>query len=277
MTEKEAEAAKEDDMQLVLRQWQKLSDPRLDEAKKAVSTWGKLEVVDAYFKVIDEKVVTPQSIVFLVMKLRLHPPTLAGSEKIANGHATMAENGEPSKSANDEETAFLLARKEAEDLPTEAMNLSYAHAPRWPDNRKPSWWVFIGDRRTERVVVPPIRISNIPLYDESRSPHNYRTYKMQFQAPPQVAVYPFTVHFVSDTFVGEDVTRDLKLQVVDAAVLGAEVEEDDISDPEEDTLEGQLAVMKGGAVKRSPVHAQEDDDESETDDDVDSDSDSDSD
>ncbi len=44
------------------------------------------------------------------------------------------------------------------------------------------------------------------------------------------------------------------------------MEEDDISDPDEDTLAGQMAAMRGEKVKRSPYHG-EDDDESSTDDD----------
>lgn len=31
-------------------------------------------------------------------------------------------------------------------------------------------------------------------------------------------------------------------------------DEEDISDPEEDTLAGQMAMMRGGKVKPSPVH-----------------------
>ncbi|KZT53375.1 hypothetical protein CALCODRAFT_458082, partial [Calocera cornea HHB12733] len=252
-----------------LLQWKKLEDERLEEARKAFGRWGRLEVVDAYFKVIDEKVVTPGAIVFLVLKLRLQPPAVLAT---ANGSASAASTEkDTSKPSNDDETAFLLSRKEAEDLPKGAVTPGLAHAPRWPDDRRPGWWVFIGDRRTDRVVVPPIRIANIPLSDESRGAHNYRMYKMQFQAPPQVAIYPFSVHIISDTYIGEDAVRDVKLQVVDPAVLGADadVEEDDISDPDEDTLEGQLAAMKGGRVKPSPVHgefADEDDEEEEEDD-----------
>jgi translocation protein SEC63 len=33
-----------------------------------------------------------------------------------------------------------------------------------------------------------------------------------------------------------------------------EDDEEDISDPEEDTLAGQMAMMRGGKVKPSPVH-----------------------
>lgn len=43
-------------------------------------------------------------------------------------------------------------------------------------------------------------------------------------------------------------------------------EEDDISDPDEDTLAGQMAAMRGEKVKRSAAY-QYDSDESSTDDD----------
>jgi len=274
-----------EDLETRLMQWQKLGDVRLEEAKKAFGKWGRLEVVDAYFKVIDEKVVTPGAIVYLVLKLRLQPPaTLATLQ--AGKTVESASEADASKPNNDNETAFLLSRKEAEDLPKGSVTPGWAHAPKWPENRRPAWWVLIGDRRTDRVVVPPIRVTNVPLSDESRPSHNYRTYKMQFQAPPQVSIYPFSVHVISDTYIGEDAVRDVKLQVVDPAVLGADadVEEDEISDPDEDTLEGQLAAMKGGRVKASPIHGEdvdeeedEEDDESGTDDDDDDSSDSDSD
>ena len=44
-------------------------------------------------------------------------------------------------------------------------------------------------------------------------------------------------------------------------------EEDDISDPEEDSLAGQMALMRGGSVKKRPEGEEESDDESGTDDD----------
>ena len=54
-----------------------------------------------------------------------------------------------------------------------------------------------------------------------------------------------------------------------------DVAEDEISDPEEDSLAGQMAVMRGHKVK--PIAESDDDDDSSTDDDKSDDSDSDSD
>ena len=73
-------------------------------------------------KVIGEKIVTPASFVFLVVKLRIVPPTTtlpAKSEKAASPADT-----------SDEE--FLLARNEVEDMPKGAHDGGWAHAPHWP-------------------------------------------------------------------------------------------------------------------------------------------------
>lgn len=74
--------------------------------------------------------------------------------------------------------------------------------------RRPQWWVLIGDQKVNRVIVPPMRFSDVP-YSNPTKARNYRVYKLQFQAPPNVGAYGFQIHFVSDTFVGEDVRRDV--------------------------------------------------------------------
>ena len=41
--------------------------------------------------------------------------------------------------------------------------------------------------------------------------------------------------------------------------------EDDISDPEEDSLAGQMAMMRGGSVKKRQAGSDDEDDDSDTD------------
>lgn len=65
--------------------------------------------------------------------------------------------------------------------------------------------------KVNRVIVPPMRFSDIPYTDSSKS-RNYRTYKLQFQAPPNAGAYTFQYHIVSDTFVGEDIKRDVTVR-----------------------------------------------------------------
>lgn len=109
--------------------------------------------------------------------------------------------------------------------------------------------------------------------------------RMSFQAPPGPGLYTFQVYCMSDSFVGVDAQRDMRVRAgdllpescletdppstlwqmkVEPPQEGEEVEEeDDISDPEEDTLAGQMALMKGQSVKRSAVHGDGDDDDEE--------------
>lgn len=67
----------------------------------------------------------------------------------------------------------------------------------------------------------------------------------------------------------------MQLKVDDLSALEEDEQgvEDEISEPEEDTLAGQMAMMKGASVKKSKYH-DDDDEESTTDGDEDSDSDS---
>lgn len=130
--------------------------------------------------------------------------------------------------------------------------------------------------------MPPMKIADVP-YADSEHPDTYRSYKLQFQAPPQIQVLPWKLYLISDSFIGEEVTTDLvvclsslgdqtihshpfQLKIEDPSVLDLDQTlEDEISDPEEDSLAGQMAMMRGGSVKRR--QDEESDDESTTDDD----------
>ncbi|THH32152.1 hypothetical protein EUX98_g2021 [Antrodiella citrinella] len=230
-------------------------DERAREVKKAASKWGKVDLVETSFQVIDDRVVTPSSIVYLVVKLRLTPPT-------------GPVQPEPVKVNERRNYDFLISKKDAEDIAADTPLSSSAHAPHWPTDRRPSWWVVLGDPKSGKVVVPPMKINDIP-YADAAHPDIYRSYKLQFQAPPNVTSFPWRVYIVSDTFVGEEVAQEITLRIDDISVLeeqDANVE-DDISDPEEDSLAGQMAMMRGGSVKKRAEGEESDDDESSTDDD----------
>ncbi|KAI0759710.1 DnaJ-domain-containing protein [Trametes elegans] len=230
----------------------------LPDAEKALERLGHAEIVDASFKVIGERYVTPSSFVHLLVKLRLAP---------------IAKDGKPvplpKPETNDKrDNEFLISKKDAEDLPQGECASGYAHAPYWPANRKPSWWIVLADVKSNKVVVPPLKITDIPVADPARAVA-YRAYKIQFQAPQTVGLFTWKVFVVSDTFVGEEAARDVVLKIDDPSVLAADEQdaEDDISDPEEDSLAGQMALMRGGSVKKPRAGDDESDDESSTDDD----------
>jgi translocation protein SEC63 len=177
--------------------------------------------------VIDERIVTPASIVYLVVKLRLKRPTdstTVPEEKEED--ADVVKRRVRENEAKD--YAFLTSKGDAEEIDTVT---GWAHAPYWPtvrpsqrfshlfievnftsylflhQYRRPGWWIVLADDKSGRVVVPPIKISDIPYTTGAH--RDYRSYKLQFQAPQGVGVYTWKLYIVSDTFVGEEVAQNI--------------------------------------------------------------------
>jgi translocation protein SEC63 len=69
----------------------------------------------------------------------------------------------------------------------------------------------LADAKSERLVVPPQKVSDVPLFDPTRS-RNYRSYKLKFQAPPGTGLFTWRVIVVSDTYIGEDAAKDLQVR-----------------------------------------------------------------
>ncbi|KAJ7132074.1 translocation protein sec63 [Mycena epipterygia] len=251
------------------------ADGRVEDVRKALDRWGHVEIVDVSFRVIGERLITPSSIVYLVVKLRVVPPD---AESLKEEEVDGEEAKRLARAVEEREMPFLNSRKDAEDLqPGQAVS-GGAHAPFWPGTRKPSWWVVLADDKSNRVVVPPLKITDVP-FRRTGDASDFRAYKIQFQAPQNTGVLTWRVYVVSDSFVGEEATQDIAMKIDDLSALTAEEQgdEDEISDPDEDTIAGQMTAMRGGNVKKSTLEDQESDEESSTDDDKSSGSSSDSD
>jgi hypothetical protein len=82
--------------------------------------------------VIGERIVTPQALVHLVMKLRIFPPKSVPASE-ANGE--VGTENRPTVDADEEarlDNAFLNNPKDVEDLKSATSILGSAHAPLWP-------------------------------------------------------------------------------------------------------------------------------------------------
>ncbi|PWZ01215.1 hypothetical protein BCV70DRAFT_199573 [Testicularia cyperi] len=250
-----------------------VSQQEYDQLVKVVKSWPRLELVDAFFKVSGERLVTTGAIVQFVVKLRLLPPIKDGS-LLRDGRRLNAPRMDDETSVrpdvDGDETDSKAAASSGKGGSEAAENkdgktpLGYARAPYFWDERKPSWYVLIGDQKLDRVIVQPTKVSDI-------GSETIRTYSVQFQAPPQAGLYTFQAILKSDSFLGCDASRMVKLKVDEASALDEDDVEDDISEPDEDSLAGQMALMKGQKVK--PARREDDDDEDDDDDDSDSDSD----
>ncbi|KAN0062721.1 secretory subunit [Thecaphora frezii] len=258
------------------------SPQEYDEAVKVMREWPRLEFVDAYFQVTGEKLATPGSIVQFVVEVRTLPLGKDGS-LLRDGvrmdaKRTDEETSVRPGSEDDDDTQLdaLIGRKDDKSNKEGKTPAGFVRAPFFLEERKPSWWVLLGDHKLDRVIVQPTKVSDV-------GSERVRTYKVQFQAPPQAGLYTFQAVLRSDSYLGCDAARSVKLKVDDPSALEEAEVEDEISDPEEDSLAGQMAVMRGQRVKPARVKSEESEEESEeesgeeeSDGESDSDSDSDS-
>jgi len=172
--------------------------------------------------------VTPQALVHLVVKLRVSPPK--GTPASETNGDVGAEN-RPTVDADEEDRlddAFLNNPRDVEDLKSVAPILNSGHAPLWPSvcclllalivwltrintqTHKPSWWIVLADAKSDRLVVPPLKVTDVPFSDLTRM-RDYRSYKLKFQAPPGTGLFTWRVIVVSDTYIAEDAAKDIQV------------------------------------------------------------------
>lgn len=212
-----------------------------------------------------EKIVTTGAIVQFVVKIRTLPFKKDGtllSHGLRSGfdltRRTTESDVRPS-SEEDEEAQQALIPGKAGKAATDKEGrqaIGFARAPRFLEERKPQWWVTLADAKQSRIIVQPSKCTDV-------GPDHTRTFSVQFQAPPQAGLYSFRAIVKSDVFLGSEADASVLLKIDDASKLEDADFEDDISDPEEDTLAGQMAAMRGEKVK--PSAAYRDDDDSSTD------------
>lgn len=273
----------------------------------------------AFFKVVGERHLTPSCLVQFIVKLRFIPPTTPQASIPAVDQSDL-EDPDP-KEGDLDALRGKRKRNVATDPKTGKTTTTYveedkiqpplAHAPYFARDHSPRWRVFLADTRQAKVAVPPFTFATFdqPIFESndkgeltSSPTYKVQTLRMQFQAPPQVGDYNFTCWTVCDSYIGCDFASEVIMRIEESKAEDVD-EEEEVSEPEEgksssacgevgcgtvangavDSLAGQMAAMKGGAVKKSKVReVLEEDDESsseeeESEDDTDTDTDEDED
>ncbi|KIW84977.1 hypothetical protein Z517_00365 [Fonsecaea pedrosoi CBS 271.37] len=243
-----------------------LSDEQYNQAMAVAAQIPHLVIAKAFFKVVGERVVTPGSLVQLVIKARVIPPGTPEKE-IPPINPLDLEDIDPDEGDLD----ALHGRKPAKSKRKKLPDGSYveddakegsvqpplAHAPYFAADHAPRWHVFLAEARTGRISVPPFTFTSFdrPIFhpDTGKPTFNVVTLKCPFQAPPQVHAFPFVMHLVCDSYIGLDEKVDVVLDVRDPKEAEVVESDDDISEPEEDSLAGQLQAMKSGGLTGSPA------------------------
>jgi translocation protein SEC63 len=229
-----------------------LSEKQYTDAVTVARQLPALEVSKAFFKVMGEKVITPSSLVQLVVKARFVPP---GCTQVPQINELDLEDIDP----DEDDLDALMGRKPAKNRATklvdgkkvenkiENIQPPLAHAPYFARDHSPRWHVFLADAKQGKMAVPPFTFTTFdkPILDEAGKPtFNVQTLKMQFQAPPQVGDFTFVMHMVCDSYLGLDTKMEITLHIDDPAKAAALEEDDDISEPDEGKLFPPVLVSR---------------------------------
>lgn len=211
-----------------------------------------IEASKVAFQVEGDNEVTGSAIVQLVFKLR------------RSGGAPLTQAELADEDIDEGDVEAILNVNEAVAATAVPDTLSFA--PYFPSPPKNTFWLSMADNKQDRVIVGPMPVQDIG--------EKLRTFKIPFQAPPTAGLYTFQVYIKSDTYLGMDKVYHMELNVVEESAM-PEKDEDEISEPDEDTMAGQMAAMRGGPVKKSLAHEYDSSSEEELTDSSDDDSDSD--
>ncbi|KAG0258354.1 secretory subunit [Mortierella polycephala] len=230
---------------------QNITNDQADQIATVAKQYPQLRVLKAFFRVAGDNVITPGSLCTFILKVRAVSP---GEEEDADEETSAKDEVdalfEGDVDSEEDEDGNIKPKKESKLI------APAIHAPYFPGEKKPYWWVVLGDQKNDRIVVSPTKVTDI-----TSEP---KTIRIQFQSPPRPGEYSFNMFIKSDSILGADILQEMTLTVVDVSQLPSEPEIDDnISEPDEDSIAGQMALLKeqglaaaaigGGGNKNAPA------------------------
>ncbi|KAF8951104.1 secretory subunit [Entomortierella lignicola] len=205
---------------------------QIDQVITVAKQYPQLKVIKAFFKVAGDNIITPGSLCTFILKVRAVIPGEPNDEETAKPAKDDVDAlFEGDVDSEEDEDGNIKPRKQPKTT------APAVHAPYFPGDKKPFWWIVLGDHKNNRIVVAPTKVTDI-----TSTP---RTIRIQFQSPPRPGQYSFNLFIKSDSMLGSDILQDMNLTVLDASELPPEPEiDDEISEPDEDSIAGQMALLK---------------------------------
>ena len=76
------------------------------------------------------------------------------------------------------------------------------HCPHFPEDKQEFWWVYISDRKQQMLLTAPYHVTNLVQHEEIQ---------LKFTAPFKPGFYTFAVCLRSDSYLGFDQMKDIKV------------------------------------------------------------------
>lgn len=248
----------------------------LDVALNVAKKVPFIRVLDATFRVPGEDIITPNSTAHLVIKFLIKSPALKSCPEIEESRFLEEETIEDLK--------FPL--RSNDDPPY----MPYAYAPYFPRKLPNRWEGYIVNQKDNKFVegaevalLERVDLSNLELTQKEWEEGKEDTVvlstfkiKLLVPTPPTACKVFFRLIMKNVAYFGNDVDIPLEMTVtnppmnmeaVKKATQDADSDEDsdsDISDPEEDTLAGALAALRGQKVKKALAEEEEEESDNES-------------
>jgi translocation protein SEC63 len=196
-----------------------LSDSQYQELSAVGNKFPVLKAINTDVRVLGEDIITPGSIITLTIKINLKTIEQALKENAESKLTDESDNRSEhrpevsSESLDDEEDFGRLLAKlddgkddDSGSPLTKASKLSqvpHVYAPYFPGAKQLQWWIIVGDRRNNRMLIPPTKVSE--LIDE-------QSVKFQFGGPENPGSYSFEIFIKSDSYFGVDIKEEFNVR-----------------------------------------------------------------
>lgn len=249
---------------------QKSKDTDLDQILDYASKIPLIEPLETSFKVPGEKVISPNSSTNLSLKFLIKSPR----------HSSKPSVDKLSKFVIDNELHELETLENLKD-PLEFVNKQPlislpSMPPFFPDleyiESNSGWLALLVSQRDNKIVEIPkllnkADLSNLYLSNDDflSSKAHVSTFKIQLQspAPKEPGVYHFRLIIRNLIYFGSDIDIPVSMEVKENPTVDSDVY--GIEDPNEDSIAGAMATLRGEPVKRFENEYESSDDEDDDD------------
>ncbi|XP_077593213.1 translocation protein SEC63 homolog [Stigmatopora nigra] len=140
---------------------------------------------------------------------------------------------EPDEMAGDDEEEWealqqSIQRRERALLETKSKVTHASYSLYYPEEKQEWWWLYIADRRDQTLVSMPYHVCTLKDTEEV---------ELKFPAPSKTGNYQYSVILRSDSYLGLDQIKALKLEVHEAKAVLDNHPQWDIPDTEEEDEE----------------------------------------
>jgi len=118
------------------------------------------------------------------------------------------DEGEESEDEEDWEQFKQESQKErVQSLETKSRKSHVVYSPYFPGKKQESWWCYIADTKRQSLISAPYMVTSLESEED---------FELKFPAPEKPGIYTYTVYLRSDSYVGFDQQKSVRLDVKEA-------------------------------------------------------------